>query len=483
MDELRLVRALFAALDNEAVAYLHWKSNEHLPAALRGETDLDLLVDSGDRAVFEAVLRKLGFISMLPPKARAIPGLEGHLGFDQATGALVHLDVHFRLVLGEQLVKNHHLPLEGWLLSHPAELEGVPVPQPEHEFLLLYIRSMLKTTNRQLLRSLVKGGSPLPERIQKEVAWLGERADRARLAEAAESSPLDIGGDELLEFYDRSTAGRVDGRYARDRKRSLRKRLRKYERLPRYRAVPKRISLRFRSKTWMRRLGLGIPSRRLAGIAPLIAAIGADGSGKTRLSKDLETWLGWKLATRHLYFGQPKRGVVFKAFNKPGSIARHRNPKVYPPPGGFGLVVRIADNAKWLVLAARRNRLAQEAMKSCHSGEVVIAERYPLHDFYEMPAPMDGPRLQSKPGVLSRLELRQYESIPEPDLLLILATDIQTLRSRKVDLTVEEHLAKVEAVASLADGPDRIVIDAGRPYEQVLLDAKTAIWRALLEGR
>jgi len=63
------------------------------------------------------------------------------------------------------------------------------------------------------------------------------------------------------------------------------------------------------------------------------------------------------------------------------------------------------------------------------------------------------------------------------------ATDIQTLRSRKVDLTVEEHLAKVEAVASLADGPDRIVIDAGRPYEQVLLDAKTAIWRALLEGR
>lgn len=481
MDQLHIVRSLFDALEEEGVSYLHWKSNEHLPAALRGETDLDLLVDPDHRVVFEKVLHRFGFIPMLPPKARVIPDLESHLGFDETTGSLVHLDVHYRLILGEQLIKNHHLPLEHWLLSDPSQLEGVNVPQPEREFFLLYIRSMLKTTTRQLVRSIVKGGSPLPDRIQKEASWLGERVDPAHLAETAGSSGLGITGDELLEYYARSSTGGLDWRYVRDRKRSLRRRLRTHERLPRYRAVPKRVWLRFRSKPAMRKLGLGIPPRRLTGVAPLIAAVGADGSGKTRLSRDLEKWLGWKLAVRHVYFGQPKTGVVFKGLNKPGSMARHRNPDRYPPPGLFGVLVRVADNAKWLVLGWRRRRLARQAVAANRTGEVVIAERYPLEDFLFMVAPMDGPRLQSKPGLISRLELKQYESIPDPDLLLVLHTDLQTLRDRKVDLTVEEHIAKVEAVETLTSGPGRVVIDVGLPYEQVLLAAKTSIWGVLSE--
>jgi len=480
-DQLPIVRSLFAALDEEGVSYVHWKSNEHLPAALRGQTDLDLLVDPNHHSGFSRVLEAHRFIPMLPPEARAIPGIESHLGFDEATGGLVHLDVHYRLVLGEQLIKNHHLPVEDWLLSDASELEGVHVPQPEREFLLLYIRSMLKTTNRQLVRSIVKGGSPLPERIQKETVWLADRTDRDRLPETARSGGLDIEGDELVEFYDRSVRGDLGWAYVRDRKRSLRSRLRKHERLPRYRALTKRIWLRTRSKPFARRLGFGIAPRNLAGPAPVIAAVGADGSGKTRLSRDLETWLAWKLAVRHVYFGQPKGGVVFKALNKPGSIARHRSPDVYPPPGLFGRLVRVADDAKWLMLAMRRRRLASGARRSSGSGVVVIAERYPLEDFLPMVAPMDGPRLQTRSGTLARMEMRQYRAISRPDLVLVLRTDLQTLRDRKIDLTVEEHLAKVEAVAQLEPAAGRVIIDAGEPYEKVLLEAKRAVWEALSE--
>ena len=46
-----------------------------------------------------------------------MPGMESFLGFDPTTGTLLHLDVHYRLVLGEQLIKNHHLPVEDWLLA------------------------------------------------------------------------------------------------------------------------------------------------------------------------------------------------------------------------------------------------------------------------------------------------------------------------------------------------------------------------------
>lgn len=97
-----------------------------------------------------------------------------------------------------------------------------------------------------------------------------------------------------------------------------------------------------------------------------------------------------------------------------------------------------------------------------------------------MESPMDGPRMKGG-GSLARVEARSYASIPSPDLLLVLKTDLQTLRDRKIDLTVAEHVAKVEAVAILTPAPGRVIIDVGQPYEDVLLLAKEEIWGALRE--
>jgi hypothetical protein len=231
----------------------------------------------------------------------------------------------------------------------------------------------------------------------------------------------------------------------------------------------------------MRRFGLGLPPRHLAGVAPLIAAVGADGSGKTRLTKDLENWLSRKLVVRHVYFGQPKSGILFKLLNKPGSLSRKRG-EAGKSAGPMGFVARYSDAAKWVALAHKRRRLAIDARESCQRGEVVIAERFPLHEFFSMDTPMDGPRLQPD-GPFARSELKQYRAIEPPDMTIILRADIQTLRARKLDLTLEEHLPKVAAVESLAAHDRRVVIDAGRPYEEVLLEAKATIWKALRESR
>ncbi|MEX1133537.1 MAG: hypothetical protein WED83_01685 [Acidimicrobiia bacterium] len=478
MDQLQLAASLFDTLDSKDIAYIHWKSNEHLHAAVRGQTDLDLLVPPENRESFRAVVDTLGFVTMLAPEERRVPGLESFLGFDVATGSLLHLDVHYRLVLGEQLIKNHHLPIEQWLLADPVRLEGVRVPPPARELLLLYVRAMLKTTGRQFLRSIVKGGSPLPERIQTEASWLADQVNGADLKEAAETVQLAITAEEVAEFHRRAQDRDFDWRYVLGCKRSLRKRLRRHERLPRHLAVPKRMWLRFRSTRLAKRFGWGIPLRRLQGTAPVIAAVGADGAGKSRLTRDLERWLGWKLTVRHVYFGQPKSGFLFKLLNKPGSTARAR--------GNTGLLAAIAhytDTLKWVILANQRRSLAADARERADSGEVVIAERYPLAEFRTMTAPMDGPRLHGVPGAMARRELRAYDAIETPDLVLVLRTDLDTLRNRKLDLTIEEHTAKVEAVRHLTPGPGRVVIDAGPPYERVLLEAKTAIWKTIRESR
>lgn len=474
---LGLIDALLQGLAADQVQYVHWKSNEHLAPALRGETDLDLLVLGEHRDRFEKVLTGLSFVPMASAPARRIPGTASYLGFDTTTGALVHLDVQYRLVLGEQLLKNHHLPVEEWLLDEPSSQEGVRVPKPEQEMLLLYVRAMLKTTSRQLLAARVKGGSPVPHRILREARWLAERTDVDGLHAAAASSGLEVGGDELVEFRTRVMEDRLDRGYVASRRESLRKRMARYRRMPGYLALPKKAMLRLRSRPWARSLHIDIPKRRLTGKGLLVAAVGADGSGKSRLTRDLESWLGSKVEVRHVYFGQPKDGFLFKALNKPGSLARGRGDA-----GPWRTVSRYTDSMKWVSLARKRRRLASRARTDAAAGQVVIAERYPLHEFHSMMTPMDGPRLQpDRP--LAGIEMREYRAVEAPDLTLVLDTDVEVLRARKLDLTVEEHHDKVEAVRRLRPIPGRMVIDASRPYEEVLLAAKTSIWEAIVEGR
>lgn len=480
-EKLAILNGLLARLADGDVAFVHWKSNEHLKAALRGDTDLDLLVDVAARDRFVATVFAFGFVPMLPPRERVIPGLESFLGMDQDTGKLIHLDVHFRVVLGERFLKNHHLPVETWLLSNPTRLEGVAVPQAEQELLLLYVRCVLKTRSRQIARALVKGGSPLPVRIRKEAAWLSARVDDDHLEEAVGECGLDVTPSEVLDFRQRAQEDRFDWRYLVDRKRSLGPRLRPFERLPWYRAAVKRVWLHVRAGRGMRRIGLGMPHRHLGFAPPVIATVGADGSGKTKLTRDLESWLGEKLVVRHVYFGQPKTGLVFKTLNKPGSIARGRGESGNPWP----LLERLSvytDAIKWLMLARRRRSLARRARSAANRGEIVIAERYPLADFFDRKVPMDGPRLQPD-GPLAGFEMAQYRAMPAPDLTIVLDTSVEVLRDRKLDLTLEEHVAKVEAVKALEESPNRVMIDAALPYEDVLARAKSVVWEALLARR
>ena len=57
---LPVLRPVFDALDGAGVRYCHWKSNRNLASALRGDTDLDLLVYRGDAARFRSIVERAG---------------------------------------------------------------------------------------------------------------------------------------------------------------------------------------------------------------------------------------------------------------------------------------------------------------------------------------------------------------------------------------------------------------------------------------
>ena len=189
---------------------------------------------------------------------------------------------------------------------------------------MLYLRALLKTSRQQLARATRLGFDAIPDRIVTEVAWLGDRIEPGSLRDAAVSADLSITEDELVEFSQRANEGRIDASYVREARSSVIRRLRPFERSSRPVAFLRRTWLRSRASRPARRLGWNVGPKRLSPPTPLIAVVGADGSGKTTLATDIHHWLEWKLAAHHVYFGQPKSGLVFRALNKPGGIIRQR---------------------------------------------------------------------------------------------------------------------------------------------------------------
>src|SRR3989442_15584145 len=83
---LPVLRALFESLGRADVHYCHWKSNWRLPEALRGETDLDLVVHRADTPWFLSVVGALG---LKPGSGENQPSAWQCYGCDEGSGKLL----------------------------------------------------------------------------------------------------------------------------------------------------------------------------------------------------------------------------------------------------------------------------------------------------------------------------------------------------------------------------------------------------------
>lgn len=145
-QRLTVVQKLLGYFDSMQLSYCHWKSNEHLLAAIRGDTDLDILFDEDDKELVYTALTKAGFLRFKTAWFVRYPHIEDFLTIDPIEGKIVHVHAHFRLILGEKRVKSYRLPWEKYLLGRRDWNPDcrIYVSNPTDEMLLLVIRSAIK---------------------------------------------------------------------------------------------------------------------------------------------------------------------------------------------------------------------------------------------------------------------------------------------------------------------------------------------------
>lgn len=509
---LALVKDLSRRLNEAEVAYCHWKSNEHLAAGAAGLTDLDLLVDRRHGLKLQHILCACGFKRFAAPPLRAYPAVEDYLGLDDATGCLVHLHMHYELTLGERHLKGYRLPWEARVLQ-TRRLEpslGIYTADPVLELLMLLVRAALKLRLRDRIgRHLPARHRGKPSDFERELAWLRERTQPARVLEEAR----DRLGPACMPALTRLLAGAHGASDLSDLAKAVRPTLRAFRT---YGPLDAPLRAWSRELHWYldavnrRHLNLAIPLRRICPRGgTVIVLVGSDGTGKSTLSRTLKTWLGWKLDVVPIYFGSGEGQAAI--YRKPLRIA-HRylraflgrtSPASLPPdaaspasaraPGGdvqpdARETLRALARIPWAIaLSLEKRGKLRRMIRARNRGMIVICDRYPQSEVHGF---NDGPLLSHWRNhrrwicrALSEWEGKPYlqavDAAPELVVKLVAAHAVVSLRRPEMSPRGIER--RISAVQALRFGPTTKVVelDASSSLEAIALAAKRYVWAEL----
>lgn len=220
-------------------------------------------------------------------------------------------------------------------------------------------------------------------------------------------------------------------------------------------------------------------------LAPLIAIVGSDGSGKSTVGEALLVWLKAQRPTELHHLGK-QTGNIGRAIAR-WPIVGQRLDKTIAKTSGTARDPKgpsILTASIIYVFSMRRVRRFKQMLKDRRRGITILADRFPQT---AVPGPMDGLGLgkvgtSGIVGFLARRERRHYEWMEayRPTLVIRLNVDLATALARKPDHRPSSLKTKIEDVPRLTfDGAPIVDLDSTRPLDEVIADAKAAIRRAL----
>ena len=490
---LNKLQQLIEQLSTNGIKYCHWKSNSSLSQVLAGQTDVDLLIHRKDGDSFRLLMSQLKFRPAGIQGDAPFPAVEHYFALDEETGILVHVHAYYRIITGESLSKNLHLPFEEMLLRNVREVDSIQVPAKSAELVVFTIRMMLKHTSLVELFMLARDWKGM----RREIEWLLEAKPTDETLKLVENWLPTVDTRLFSECINAlKTPASLPHRVLLGLQ--LRSQLSIYARNSRIQAWLsgiQKFSLMAYGRLSRSKRGMILQSG-----GAVISFVGPEATGKSTLLTGTRRWLGEHFVINQIHAGKPKSTPLTMIPNILLPLLRSALPAYRPsklltsyasteqskkPPEVYPLISAIRS----VFLAYDRRALLSRAFAQAANGSIVLCDRYPS---MSKGAP-DGPQLQQFvidpkrypiQSRLARIEKRLYQEIPSPDIVISLYVSLEVALMRNKNRGKEEPEDYVRfrhsLVSNLEYGNAPVYkINTDQPLDATVLEVKKNIWRNL----
>jgi len=490
---LSSIQKMLDSFNKYNIEYCHWKSNEHLEEALRGDTDLDVLFRPDQRRKLEYALSEAGLKRFRATPLMQYNAIEDYIGYDKDAAKIWHLHLHYRLSLGEKHLKGYTVPWTEYIISRRhfvnTEEGGIYCSNPADELFLLYIRMSLKLRWRDFGRRIGKDDIA-------EMLWLKEQTTSGEIEKVANFL---LNKNVAYEVQRVLECDLTHKKQILRLQKILRKEMRAFTPYSRFSSWALRTK---RELFWLiggvkRRMGFNStkPNRRVSPSGGTVVAIlGCDGAGKSTILSYVKKEFNKKIDVYNTYLGSGdgnssllRKPMKIVAKRVGGRGIGHAVEKELDSGKRSSLKSKLYSVAKiiWAVtLAQEKKNKLRKVTKARNNGMLVLIDRYPQT---EVAGFSDGPlltRYVKSNALLKRIAQWEYSIYSSaytngPDLLIKLMVPTEVAIQRKPEMTVEEIDNKKSAVKKIHCGKKEVEVSTDRELLESVRDVLQAIWEEM----
>jgi len=215
-----------------------------------------------------------------------------------------------------------------------------------------------------------------------------------------------------------------------------------------------------------------------------VALIGPDGSGKTTISRRLETELGLPVASIYMGVNMYSSGVMaphmrlIRFFRQrmygddPNLTSDIKEARSRPKVAASRPIASIRSGIRLASWLAEESYRLSVARRHTRRGRIVVFDRHFFADFYA-----EDVGASSSPPMARRIRMFVLTHVyPRPDLTVYLDAPAEVVYARKPEGTIERLRQRREAyLALLPDIPEHVVVDASLPADEVVDQVAAAI--------
>lgn len=464
---------------------------------LDGLTDLDVYADKNQLADIECSLRSFDFIKFVPQKGCRYSLVDEWIGFDYATGNLVHLHLHYQVITGTKFCKEYVFPLDSILiesrvLDHDTD---VYVAAPSLELIILYSRIVLKSKSKRSFDVT---------EYRQEIDFLHAKCDISQLHSLC--LIFFPGNEELMYNY----LCKKD--LTNDEWRTVYKIVSIWLHPFKKRGfIITRLRTNYYKFRYLLLFGLNklfgkcyIVRKTLPKQAVSICFIGQDGSGKSTLTSIICKWLNWKIDAHRFYLGSGDHynGLLKRILPKAAKAAYKvsGNEQTISTQNGdasiklsvkiIKAISRVLNSISLKNIASRAYHEVLRANNYKRHNGIALFDRFPQNQY---PALYDGPKIRcnyvrkNRPLSLVCHLAKQEESFIEraqafqPDVVFKLVLPVEESMRRKPEENEEQVRRKAAITEKLVFDKSRVfTVDATQDFANEVLFVKRQIWKELV---